>query len=115
VPVSESPCPIWRKWQIKFLPCRPQRGEARHKQDAGQPHADTCTLACCPAERCLDEENDRNVLEKVDAVGKQTTRPADSTGNYEHDAEIGEVQHRDEPDHPVQTMVSSHQCHATVR
>lgn len=52
---------------------------------------------CDEAKRRQNEEVDRRIFEKVDAVREQRHR-ADDAGNGKLDPEVGEVQDGDEPD-----------------
>jgi len=108
-------CKCWvrRDRQIELFPCRPKGGEARHEQDTRERHADARALARRPAKRHQNEEVDRRIFEKVDAVREQRNR-ADRAGNSELNPEIGEVQNDDEPNDPAQSMVSDYGCHRAV-
>src|SRR5882724_6481360 len=93
----------------EFLPCRRQSGEARNQKNGRQRHPEACSVARAPAQGCENQEIDRSIFEKVDAVGKQRDRP-DAERDRKFDSEIGEVERGHQPDGPVQISCHVARC-----
>jgi len=81
----------------ELAPQRPEDGERRDQQDASQGHAETRPCTRGPVEGEEDQGVDRGIFEEIDAVGEQRDR-TDMEGDCELDAEIGEVEQRDDED-----------------
>jgi len=94
-------------------PGGPERGEPGNQQDACQRHAHSRPSPRAPAQRSEDQEVDRGVFEKVDAVREEGHR-SDEQRRRELDAEIRQVQDRDEADNVAQgrlRVIALLRCH----
>src|ERR1700756_3700051 len=89
---------------MEFSPRRPEGRETGYEQNAGKCHANPRSVEGRPADRRHDEEIDRRIFKKVDAIGEQRTG-ANGPPHGELNPEIGEIQDRDDPNDSAQRTI----------
>ncbi len=87
------------------MPGCPKGGQPRHEQNSSKRHSQTRTAGRTPSQRDKDQEVDRCVFKKVDAVSEERNR-SDSKSHGELYPKICQIENRHESNNAPQICLS---------